>query len=184
MPCTCGTAAASVVRAPSVATGYQSNSSFEPSVAAVIIAGMPIAIAASAKTRPSIMIFPVTSPASFDASDRNRFADQHLPRACFRRIASRILWFRGLWRKPGQRFAVCGRNSTLALRVGSCGQNVRSSRESGRAAMRLRSFWMCEGFRMPAPWRRCDTLRGPAYENLQGRKPRLRGDRAAGAMGI
>jgi hypothetical protein len=46
---------------------------------------------------------------------RNRLADLHLPRICFRRIAPRIFWFRGLWRKPGQRFAVCGRNSTQAL---------------------------------------------------------------------
>jgi hypothetical protein len=82
----------------------------------VIIAGMPIATAASAKTRPSIMIFPVTC--KLDASDRKHqepFADQRLPRACFRRIAPRIFWFRGLWQKPGQRFAVCGRNSTKAL---------------------------------------------------------------------
>ena len=31
----------------------------------------------------------------------------------------------------------------------------------------------CEGFRMPAPRRWCHAHRGPAYENLQGRKPRI-----------
>src|SRR6202043_3044192 len=30
----------------------------------------------------------------------------------------------------------------------------------------------CEGFRMPAARKRCRALRRPAYENLQGRKPR------------
>jgi hypothetical protein len=53
-----------------VARGYRSNSSFEPSVVAAIIAGMPIATAASAKIKASIMIFPVILPASFGESDR------------------------------------------------------------------------------------------------------------------
>jgi hypothetical protein len=45
------------------------DQSFEPSVVAVIIAGMPIATAASAKIKVSIMTFPVILPASFGASD-------------------------------------------------------------------------------------------------------------------
>jgi len=36
------------------------------------------------------------------------FAD--LPHTCFRRISPQRFWFRGLWQKPGQRFAVCGGN--------------------------------------------------------------------------
>jgi hypothetical protein len=40
----------------------------------------------------------------------NRLVDQHLLHACFRRTSPERFWFRGLWRKPGQRFAVCGRN--------------------------------------------------------------------------
>src|SRR6516165_1600463 len=40
----------------------------------------------------------------------NRLVDQHLPHACFRRTSPQRFWFRGLWRKPGQRFAVCGGN--------------------------------------------------------------------------
>src|SRR5262249_5855485 len=40
----------------------------------------------------------------------NRLADQHLPHACFRPTSPQRFWFRGLWRKPGQRFAVCGGN--------------------------------------------------------------------------
>ena len=47
----------------------------------------------------------------------------------------------------------------------------------------------CEGFRMPAHYGRSRALGGPAYENLQGRKPRVGSvwrcrERAAGAMGI
>ena len=44
---------------------------------------------------------------------------------------------------------------------------------------------LCEGFRMPATHDWCRTLRWPASENLQGRKPRW-GDvgGATGAMGI
>jgi hypothetical protein len=74
----------------SVARGYQSSSSFEPSVAAVIIAGMPIAAAASVKIRASIIIFPVICPyvsAHLIGIIRSRLADQHLPRACFSRVA-------------------------------------------------------------------------------------------------
>jgi hypothetical protein len=65
-------AAASMVQGAQRRVGYRSNYSFEPSVAAVIIAGMPIAIAASAKTRLSIMIFLVTWPASFDADRKHQ----------------------------------------------------------------------------------------------------------------
>jgi hypothetical protein len=34
-------------------------------------------------------------------------------------------------------------------------------------------FSFCEGFRMPAAPERSRALRRPAYENLQGRKPRF-----------
>src|SRR5262249_55164334 len=40
----------------------------------------------------------------------NRLVDQHLPHACFRRTSPQRFRFRGLWQKPGQRFAVCGGN--------------------------------------------------------------------------
>jgi hypothetical protein len=40
----------------------------------------------------------------------NRLVHQHLPHACFRRTSPQRFWFRGLWQKPGQRFAVCGGN--------------------------------------------------------------------------
>src|SRR5215467_3094062 len=40
----------------------------------------------------------------------NRLVDQHLPHACFRPTSPQRFWFRGLWRKPGQRFALCGGN--------------------------------------------------------------------------
>jgi hypothetical protein len=110
-------------RPTSVARGYQSNSSFEPSVAAVIIAGMPIAAAASAKIRASIIIFPVILPACFGASDPES-SGTILPINIYRAPVSAVLrrqnfWFRVLWPKHGQRFTVCGRNSTQALRVGA-----------------------------------------------------------------
>src|SRR5215216_4572105 len=37
---------------------------------------------------------------------------------------------------------------------------------------RCEPFSVCEGFRMPAADERSRALRRPAYENLQGRKPR------------
>ena len=40
----------------------------------------------------------------------NRLVDQHLPHVCFRRTSPQRFRFRGLWQKPGQRFAVCGGN--------------------------------------------------------------------------
>ena len=43
-----------------------------------------------------------------------------LPHACFRRTSPQRFRFRGLWRKPGQRFAVCGENPAWrSLRAGS-----------------------------------------------------------------
>src|SRR5262245_50590032 len=47
----------------------------------------------------------------------NRLVDQHLPHACFRRTSPQRFWFRGSWRKPGQRFAVCGGNPSRFLRA-------------------------------------------------------------------
>jgi hypothetical protein len=85
----------------------------------VIIAGIPIATVASAIARASIMTIPLDSASSSTSigSLRNRFADQHLPHACFRRISPQRFWFRGLWRKPGQRFAVCGGNPAWQVHV-------------------------------------------------------------------
>src|SRR5216683_8182406 len=37
---------------------------------------------------------------------------------------------------------------------------------------RFEDFRFCEGFRMPGAHERCHVHRRPAYENLQGRKPR------------
>ena len=88
--------------APSRPTGtvapfYQCSPSFEPSAAAVIIAGIPIPTVASAIARASIMTIPLDSASSSTSigSLRNRFADQHLPHACFRRISPQSFWFRG-----------------------------------------------------------------------------------------
>jgi hypothetical protein len=56
----------------------------------------------------------------------NRLVYQHVPHACFRRTSPQRFWFRGLWRKPGQRFAVCGGNpawqipSSSDRRQGQC----------------------------------------------------------------
>ena len=47
-----------------VAPSYQCSPSFEPSAAAVIIAGIPIATVASAITRVSIMTLPLDSTSS------------------------------------------------------------------------------------------------------------------------
>jgi hypothetical protein len=65
------------------------------------------------------MTIPLDSASSSTSigSLRNRFADQHLPHACFRRISPQRFWFRGLWRKPGQRFAVCGGNPAWQVHV-------------------------------------------------------------------
>ena len=49
----------------------------------------------------------------------NRLVDQHLPHACFRRTSPQRFWFRGLWRKPGQRFAVCGGNPAWPINSSS-----------------------------------------------------------------
>jgi hypothetical protein len=40
----------------------------------------------------------------------NRLVHQHLPHARFRGISPQRFWFRGLRRKSGQRFAICGGN--------------------------------------------------------------------------
>src|SRR6266508_1643165 len=40
----------------------------------------------------------------------------------------------------------------------------------------------CEGFRMPAAHGRCRALRRPAYENLQGKKPRERSRQSCRAL--
>src|SRR6478672_2211645 len=40
----------------------------------------------------------------------NRLAHQHLAHARFRGISPQRVWFRGLRRKSGQRFAICGGN--------------------------------------------------------------------------
>jgi hypothetical protein len=91
---------------------YQCSPSFEPSAAAVIIAGIPIATVASAIARASNMTHSPYWPSSStsDRELRNRFDNQHLPHAYFRRISPQSFWFRGLWQKPGQRFTVCGGN--------------------------------------------------------------------------
>jgi hypothetical protein len=89
---------------------YQYSSSFEPSAAAVIIAGIPSATVASAITMASIMSIPLSR--STQRNWRNRFYKQHLPHACFRCISppkvlvSRLVAkigpaFRDLWRKSG-----------------------------------------------------------------------------------
>ena len=41
----------------------------------------------------------------------NRLVNRYLAQVRFRGISPQRIWFRGLWRKPGQRFAVCGRNA-------------------------------------------------------------------------
>ncbi len=91
-------------RPTSVARGYQSNSSFEPSVAAVIIAGMPIAAAASAKIRASIIIFPVILPACFGHLIRN-----HQEPSC--RSTSTARLFQPCCAAKIFGFACCGQNT-------------------------------------------------------------------------
>src|SRR5262249_17015569 len=60
----------------------------------------------------------------------------NLPHACFRRISPQRFWFRGLWRKPGQRFAVCGGNPAWQIlqqndcRLVAGGNAARSSRSN------------------------------------------------------
>jgi hypothetical protein len=65
--------------------GYQSNSSFVPSVVAVIIAGMPIATAASAKIKASIMIFSVIF-----AGKLRRIWSKHQEPSCWSASTARL----------------------------------------------------------------------------------------------
>jgi len=92
---------------------YQCSPSFEPSAAAVIIAGIPIATVASAMARASIMTIPLdaTSSSSLIGSLRNRFANQHLPHACFERISPQRVLVSGLVATIGRAFRSLWRES-------------------------------------------------------------------------
>ena len=79
---------------------YQCSPSFEPSAAAVMIAGMPIAIVASARARASIMTIPLENgraPRTSDQQLKKPFPRSDLSRICFRRISPHRFLFRGLW---------------------------------------------------------------------------------------
>jgi hypothetical protein len=95
----------------------------------VIIAGIPIATVASAIARASIMTFPLIDKLQQISigSLRNRFANQHLPHVCFRRISppkvlvSRFVAtigraFRGLWRESDMGAQVECRSALVLLR--------------------------------------------------------------------
>jgi hypothetical protein len=56
-------------------------------------------------------------------------------------------------------------------------------RDDRSAPRDSRKVGSCEGFRMPAPHRGSQALRGPAYETLQGTKPREVGRALAGKHG-
>jgi hypothetical protein len=90
------------VPAGTVAPSYQCSPSFEPSAAAVIIAGIPIATVASAIARASIMTIPLDSTSS-SRSDRvslgNRF-----PINIYRTSAS------GVFHHKGFGVVTCGNN--------------------------------------------------------------------------
>ena len=71
-----------------------------------------------------------------------------------------------LWRlslRPSQRPTIIGADSLFSARLGLVAYFCFEVDFNGA---------YCEGFRVPAHDGRYRALRGPAYENLQGKKPR------------
>ena len=123
-------------RWPSGRPRYQCSPSFEPSAAAVMIAGIPIATVASAIARASIMTIPLVlaSSRTSDQELRNRFSSDiyRAPASgVFRRIAFCFALvaiigpaFRGLWRNwavPERLAALEIICSTRDRPLGECG---------------------------------------------------------------
>jgi hypothetical protein len=96
------------------ADAHQCKVSLEPTAAAVIIAGIPIARVATAIARASIMAIP-----SFGKLQQShRELEKPFCRSnIYRTPASGVFhrkrfWFHDLWQQSGQRFAICGGNRT------------------------------------------------------------------------